>query len=125
MRYLFGFICVLALGVMGCGQGLGPIGGGGGTAGDGGTGGMPECQSPEDCDDNEGCTEDECTDGVCQYTSLEDETECLVQFPVGGGEPGFCEAATCVPQCEFLDEGSACDRGGLPGVCSEGSCQAP
>jgi len=39
MRYLFGFICVLALGVMGCGQGLGPVGGGGGVGGDGGEAG--------------------------------------------------------------------------------------
>ena len=42
MRYLLGFICVLALGVMGCGQDLGPVagaGGSGGVGGDGGTGG--------------------------------------------------------------------------------------
>jgi hypothetical protein len=42
MRYLFGFMCVLALGVMGCGQGLGPMGGAGG-GGDGGTGGSEAC----------------------------------------------------------------------------------
>ena len=43
MRYLFGFMCVLALGLMSCGQGLGPVGGSGGdggTGGDGGSGGM-------------------------------------------------------------------------------------
>ena len=41
MRYLCGFMCVLVLGVIGCGQGLGPIGGagGGGVGGDGGEGG--------------------------------------------------------------------------------------
>jgi hypothetical protein len=38
MRYLFGFICVLALGVMGCGETAG-TGGSGGSAGTSGTGG--------------------------------------------------------------------------------------
>ena len=38
MRILFGFICVLALGVMGCGETTG-TGGSGGTAGSGGSGG--------------------------------------------------------------------------------------
>ncbi len=38
MRYLFGFICVLALGVMGCSDSEGTDGSGG-TAGTGGTGG--------------------------------------------------------------------------------------
>ena len=40
MRYLFGFICVLALAVMGCGQDLGPVGGSGGDGGTGGTAGV-------------------------------------------------------------------------------------
>ena len=39
MRYLFGFICVLALGVTGCGQDLGPVAGAGGSGGVGGQGG--------------------------------------------------------------------------------------
>ena len=40
-RYLFGFMCVLALGVMGCGEtaAAGGTGGSGDTRGDGGTGG--------------------------------------------------------------------------------------
>ena len=37
MRYLFGFICMLALGVMGCSETAG-TGGGGGSAGNGGSG---------------------------------------------------------------------------------------
>jgi hypothetical protein len=42
MRYLVGFICVLALGVVGCGdsEGTGGSGGVGGSAGDGGQGGV-------------------------------------------------------------------------------------
>ena len=48
MRYLFGFICVLALGVMGCGEtagtgGSGGTAGSGGVGGDGGTGGVVSC----------------------------------------------------------------------------------
>jgi hypothetical protein len=39
MRYLFTFICVLALGLMGCGQDLGPVAGSGGDGGTGGDGG--------------------------------------------------------------------------------------
>ena len=41
MRYLVGFMCVLALGVMGCGEtaGTGGSGGEGGTGGEGGSGG--------------------------------------------------------------------------------------
>jgi hypothetical protein len=47
MRYLFGFMCVLALGVMGCGEttgtgGSGGEGGVGGVGGDGGSGGAGE-----------------------------------------------------------------------------------
>jgi hypothetical protein len=52
-RYLFGFLCVCALGVMGCTEDGGQ-GGSGGTGGIGG--GMPGCQSPEDCDDSNDCT---------------------------------------------------------------------
>jgi hypothetical protein len=45
MRYLFGFMCVLALGVTGCSEASG-TGGSGGSAGSGGTGG--ECAEPSD-----------------------------------------------------------------------------
>ena len=43
MRYLFTFICVLALGLMGCGQDLGPVGGSGGDGGSGGSAGTEGC----------------------------------------------------------------------------------
>jgi hypothetical protein len=42
MRYLFGFMCVLALSVVGCGETTGTGGGGGGDAGSGGTCGVGE-----------------------------------------------------------------------------------
>jgi len=46
MRYLLGFICVLALGVMGCGETAG-TGGGGGDGGDGGSAGDGGTAPPE------------------------------------------------------------------------------
>jgi hypothetical protein len=72
MRYLFGFMCVLALGVMGCGEtagtggsgGTGGVGGGsagaGGTAGSAGSGGSGGgiCDDLEafECIDEPSCT---------------------------------------------------------------------
>ena len=44
MRCLFGFIFVLALGVVGCSE-AGP---------------PPECEMDQDCDDQNECTEDTC-----------------------------------------------------------------
>ena len=44
MRYLFGFLCVCALGLMGCGETTG-AGGSGGSAGDGGAGGSAPIKS--------------------------------------------------------------------------------
>jgi len=115
MRILFTFICVLALGVMGCSET-------GGT-GDGGTGGMPECQSPEDCNDLEECTEDACADGVCEFTAVEDQTDCTV-FGELFAAPGLCVTGSCVPECQVLGEGSACR---LPpegtGVCIDIFCE--
>ena len=123
MRYLFGFLCVCALGVMplvGCSETTGD-GGSGGTAGDGGTGGMagnggsagtggiagsggtggmPECQNPEDCDDSNDCTENTCTDGLCEFAPLQDGSGC--------GDPeytiGRCVAGDCRLFCETAEE---------------------
>jgi predicted outer membrane repeat protein len=95
MRYLVGFVCVLALGVMpmvGCGETGGPGGNGGsagvGGMGGGGTGGTDLCQGV-DCDDGNECTEDLCADGVCDNPAVEDGTAC-------GQGPGACEAGACV-----------------------------
>jgi hypothetical protein len=101
MRYLFGFLCVCALGVMplaGCSE----VTGDGGTGGDGGTRGMPECQSPEDCEDDNECTDDTCLAGVCEFMGVDD-----AMGPEEPGDPpgegttcgyylGTCEAGSCV-----------------------------
>ena len=116
MRYLSGFLCVCALGVMplvGCSETTGD-GGSGGTAGDGGSAGMPECQSPEDCDDGDLCTEDICNGSCSNVPAVDcsDGNDCtqgegcdpntggcdLPPSPVADGTPcagGTCQAGSC------------------------------
>jgi len=127
MRYLFGFMCVLALGVMGCSEttgaggdggtgGVGGDGGSGGVGGGGGTGGMPECESAENCDDGEDCTTDNCASGVCDNTAVEDGTACdeSNECTVGQCAGGACESTP-------ITSGTAC--GDDAGTCQDGSCQ--
>ena len=97
MRYLFGFLCVCALGVMPCGcsettataerrtggWGSGGDAGNGGSGwsgasclGLGGTDITPRCESAEDCADGQQCTTDACTDGTCEHMPVEDGTAC-------------------------------------------------
>ena len=140
MRYLFGFMCVCALTVMplvGCSETTGD-GGSGGEAGNGGSGGMPECQSPEDCNDGNACTENLCTAGVCECGPVEDGTQCsLGDFsPIGvcvAGECGLaCETAKdcndgndCTEDACPIDGGGVCDHTSVADgtTCAGGSCQ--
>ncbi|MDH3200583.1 MAG: hypothetical protein OEM15_06790 [Myxococcales bacterium] len=88
MRYLFGFVCVCALGLMplvGCGETAG-AGGSGGTAGTGGAGGSAvavcgngSVEGDEACDDmgesatcDDDCTLAECGDNVVNATAGEE-----------------------------------------------------
>jgi hypothetical protein len=104
MRYLFGLLCVCALGMVllvGCSEttgdggsgGAGGDGGSGGAAGDGGdggSGGMPGCESADDCDDKNECTEDVCdtSTGLCEHTSVRDGNSCAAGR--GGCYGGVC-----------------------------------
>jgi hypothetical protein len=72
MRYLFGFICVLALGVMGCGEAEG-TGGSGGSAGTSGTGG----------DGGSGGNGVACVDNVCPCS----EAGIRAALGAGGEDP--------------------------------------
>jgi hypothetical protein len=118
-RYLFGFMCVLALGVMGCSETGGSGGdggvGGGGAGGDGGTGGMPECEAPDECDDAEECTTDTCIDGMCEHMAVADDTPCdeTNECTVGVCASGACDS-TPVP------DGTPCGDGA--GTCCSGNC---
>ena len=95
MRYLFGFLCVCALGLMpliGCGET---------------TGSMPECESAEDCDDGNECTADTCTDGKCDSTPVADGTAC-------GDDAGTCQQESCRVACDEQGIRDAIAAGGGP-----------
>ena len=119
MRYLFGFLCVCALGVMplvGCGEtsgdgGSGGSAGSGGMAGAGGAGGSAvavcgngSVEGAEACDDmgesatcNDDCTLAECGDGVLNVTAGE---ECDDGNTVGGDG---CEATCLLPPAALFN----------------------
>jgi hypothetical protein len=106
MRILFTFMCVLALGVMGCGETAGTGVGAGGTAGDGGSGGVvTDCTGVEDwtvCEPEMGPLGG-CIDGVCFVTDCrpyEDGTGCLAGGDPSDLVPGLCEGGTCVAPVE-------------------------
>jgi len=85
MRYLFGFICVLALGLMGCSETAG-TGGSGGDAGSGGGGG-------EGGQGGVGGGTVACADNVCPCT----EAGIRAAIAEGGGPFTFdCDGATTV-----------------------------
>jgi hypothetical protein len=104
MHYLFGFLCICALGVVplvGCSEttgdggsggtaGGGGTGGDGGMGGDGGTGGIPECESAEDCDDENECTTDACdaANSSCENTPVREGSSCAADR--GGCYGGLC-----------------------------------
>ncbi len=99
------------------------------------------------CNDNEECTTDDCdpADGTCDFTAVEDRTDC--DF---GGLPGLCMSGVCEDaklcedvECEDdqnectadacdpatgtcyppVEDGTDCDFGGLPGLCTAGVCE--
>jgi hypothetical protein len=150
MRYLFGFMCVLALGVMplvGCSETSGE-GGSGGTAGDGGsgghggTGGIAEeagcfrvpCEDVE-CDDGDPCTEGECNfaDGTCRHRAACDDfndcttemcnpadASCSAPSPVTDGTP--CEGGTCQSGvCELTGAVLPCTEQGIRNAIAAGA----
>ena len=141
MRYLFGFLCVCALGVMplvGCSEGgeggsggTGGEGGSGGTAGDGGSGGtagdggsggtvaagcdLGLCASigGVDCDDGDPCTEDSCNgaNGTCRYLAQCDDFNDCTTEMC---DPADGSCSTPIP----VDDGTSC----AGGTCESGVC---
>ena len=99
------------------------------------------------CDDQNQCTEDACDpmDGTCGYTNASDGTACNFAGLPGVCTAGLCEDAmlcadvncddsdqcsqdVCNPmdgQCLYANatDGTACDFGSLPGVCTAGECE--
>lgn len=126
MRYLVGFLCVCALGLI-------PLVGCSET--------QPECESAEDCSDGNPCTEDACeaTERTCSYTPVDDGTGCSFDGTVGVCVFGVCgenrcEGVVCEDDgnectgdvCNFADgtcnvpDGTACGSG----ACLDGDCTA-
>jgi hypothetical protein len=117
MRYLFGFLCVCALGLMplvGCSDDATGDGGSGGTVAAGCDLGLGLCYPFGICDDDDPCTKDLCSgaDGACRYVEQCDDfndctTEmcdpadgsCSTQTPVADGTScagGACQSGVCV-----------------------------
>ena len=101
MRYLFGFMCVLALGVMGCSEtaGTGGDGGVGGTAGSGGT-------------VTDACTGGECTAGSDAKANCETALDLCINPPGAGGAGGNGISFT-PEECKNIVEGVFCAGGDL------------
>ena len=132
MRILFTFMCVLALGVMGCSEtagtggsagdgGVGGDGGTGGMAGSGGTGGMPECQNPEDCDEGNECTGAACVGGICDYAPVANGTACdeTNECTVGTCADGTCDATPVADDTACGDDAGTCQQGSCRVACDE------
>ena len=106
MRYLFGFMCVLALGAVGCSETAG-TGGSDGDGGSGGTGGADLCEGVT-CQDTECKTDGVCnpSDGMCDFTLAEDGTVCI---------DGECLGGVCAPVGAF-----PCTEQGIVDAIAEG-----
>ena len=140
MRYLFGFICVLALGAMGCsetsgtggvggdggsaGMGGGGVGGDGGSAGmggvggDGGTGGSDLCEGII-CEDTECETDGVCdpSDGMCDFTPKPDDTPC--RDGAGTCLAGVCGGCTSTANAAVYSELAYVNDDGMASVGTE------
>ena len=124
----------------------------GGTGGTGGVGGMPDpcADANTRCNDSNECTQDVCNpaNGMCSHPNETNGTSCGFS-----GNPGICTAGVCedamlcadaATRCDDSNEctenvcnppdglcsnpnetnGTSCDFSGLPGVCTDGVCEA-
>ena len=109
MRYLFGLLCVCALGVV-------PLVACSDT--------QPACEIGADCNDDNECTNDVCdsASGTCSNTPVDDGTDCTFD-----GVSGVCVSGVCG---ENLCEGVVCEDDGnecTDDVCNfaDGTCNVP
>ncbi|MEM7135151.1 MAG: hypothetical protein AAF500_01160 [Myxococcota bacterium] len=95
---------------------------------------------PPDCNDGNSCTDDNCNDGTCVNTELDDGAACVSDGVAGTCSSGVCEPDPCgtldcddgnectLDSCEegvCLTEpevGTACTVEGEAGVCDGGTC---
>jgi len=131
MHYLFGFLCVCALGVMpvvGCFD----------------VDILDDACEGVVCEDDNDCTRDGCRAQLfgahCFYIPLDDGTACNLDGVAGvciGGACDLCERVVCddgnectvdcnpaTGTCDYIpvDDGTLCDFDGLDGVCVNGFC---
>jgi hypothetical protein len=59
---------------------------------------MPECESLDDCDDGNECTDDTCTDGTCGSTPVADDTAC-------GDGAATCQEGSCAGTFACTEQG--------------------
>jgi len=77
---------------------------------------QPQCESPEDCDDRNECTQDLCADSMCEFAPVTDGTAC-------DDDGNECTADMCANgRCEAtpVEDGTACRDGAS--ACRAGSC---
>ena len=126
MRYLFGFLCVCALGVV-------PLVGCSDT--------QAECEAGADCSDDNECTNDVCDSAsrTCSNTPVDDGTDCTFNRVAGVCVSGVCGQNLCqgvvceddgnectedcnpaTGMCDYdpVGDGTACS----PGTCLDGAC---
>lgn len=96
--------------------------------GDGGTGGTDVrfCVNPRDCDDDEPCTKDLCTDRICGYEPLPENTVCASVLGLSACLSGVCQLIW--PSCtdEGAGDGDFCESeedSTRVGRCVAGSCE--
>jgi hypothetical protein len=72
----------------------------------------PPCLSPAECDDEDACTTDTCTDGACVFTPLpcDDDNACTTDA---------CAAGLCQHIDVDCDDGADCTQDD----CTDGACQ--
>jgi len=90
VRYVLGFMCVLALCVI-------PVG-----CGDEG-----RCETSADCYDGNQCTYDTCVDGRCSFPNKPDGTSCTRDCLMGSGECEDGECSRCVVTCSSVHRDDA------------------
>ncbi|RLB50439.1 MAG: hypothetical protein DRH23_04445 [Deltaproteobacteria bacterium] len=138
-RLVLNWVCVLALVALpvgGCGDettaaggtggsgDTGGDGGSGGTGGDGGTGGMggmPECEHPDDCDDENECTGNACGNGMCEFAPVADDTACdeSNECTVGVCADGACDSTPVANDTACGDDAGTCQQGSCRVACDE------
>jgi hypothetical protein len=113
-------------GVAGTGGGGGVTTGGiGGDGGDGGTG-VQMCMNAHVCNDDDPCTIDRCTDRICSYENLADNTVCLSDTGISGCLSGECQLIWSSCSDEGAEEGDFCESAedaSRLGRCVSGSCE--